>query len=75
MMTGLEKGKALFEKQEFDAAITALNTFLMQQSNNADALYTRSICDRKIEKYDQSVADLTNILKRLPEEATLFSTS
>lgn len=71
-MTGLEKGKALFEKQKFDAAITELNTFLAQQPNNADALYTRAICYRKIEKYDNSVADLTTILTRLPEEATLL---
>ena len=71
-MTGLEKGKALFEKQKFDAAITELNTFLTQQPNNADALYTRAICYRKIEKYDNSVADLTTILTRLPEEATLL---
>jgi len=71
-MTGLEKGKALFEKQEFDAAITELNIFLIQQPNNADALYCRAICYRKIEKYDNSVADLTTILTRLPEEATLL---
>ena len=71
-MTGLEKGKALFEKQKFDAAITELNTFLAQQPNNADALYTRAICYRKIEKYDNSVADLTTILTLLPEEATLL---
>ena len=71
-MTGLEKGKELFEKQAFDAAIAELNTFLVQQPNNADALYCRAICYRKIEKYDNSVADLTTILTRLPEEATLF---
>jgi len=71
-MTGLEKGKALFEKQEFDAAIIELNTFLVQQPNNADALYIRAICYRKIEAYDKSVVDLSKILKRLPEEATLL---
>jgi tetratricopeptide (TPR) repeat protein len=71
-MTGLEKGKALFEKQDFEAAITELNTFLIQQPNNADALYTRAISYRKIEKYDDSVADLSAILERLPEEATLL---
>ena len=71
-MTGLEKGKELFEKQAFDAAIAELNTFLVQQPNNADALYCRAICYRKIEKYDNSVDDLTTILTRLPEEATLF---
>jgi len=71
-MTGLEKGKELFKKKAFDAAITELNTFLIQQPNNADALYCRAICYRKIEKYDNSVADLTTILTRLPEEATLL---
>lgn len=71
-MTGLEKGKALFEKQDFEAAIKELNTFLTQQPNNADALYTRAISYRKIEKYDNSVTDLSAILTRLPEEATLL---
>jgi len=71
-MVDLEKGKALFKNQEFEAAITELNTFLEQQPNNADALYTRAICYRKIDAYDKSVADLTAILIRLPEEATLL---
>ncbi len=71
-MTGLEKGKALFEKQEFEGAITALTEFLTSNPDNADALYTRGISFRKIEKYDASVNDLTAILKRLPDEATLL---
>lgn len=71
-MTGLEKGKALFEKQDFEAAITTLTDFLVSNPDNADALYTRGISYRKIENYDASVNDLSAILKRLPDEATLL---
>ena len=71
-MTGLEKGKTLFEKQEFDKAIEVLNSFLNENENNADALYTRAICYRKIEDYESSINDFTSILKRLPNEPTLL---
>ena len=49
-----------------------LSTFLLEQKNNADALYTRAICFRKIEAFEKSIADLSTILIRLPDEATLF---
>ena len=71
-MNGLEKGKALFEKQEYKEAIEALNSFLTEQANNADALYTRAICYRRTSEFDRSIADLTAILKRLPNEPTLL---
>ncbi len=71
-MTGLEKGKSLFQQQAYNEAIIELDSFLAQQPNNADALYTRAICYRKIDQFDKSVEDLTTILKRLPEEATLL---
>lgn len=71
-MTDLEKGKSLFEKQEFEKAIEILTTFLNQEKNNADALYTRAICYRKVEEYDNSINDLTAILNRLPNEPTLL---
>ena len=71
-MTGLEKGKELFEKQEFEKAIEPLNDFLATNQNNADALYTRAICYRKIEDFEKSVEDLTSILVRLPNEPTLL---
>ena len=71
-MNGLEKGKALFEKQKYEEAIQALNHFLLVQKNNADALYTRAICFRKINDFEKSIADLSTILIRLPDEATLF---
>ncbi len=71
-MTGLEKGKTLFEKQEFGKAIEELNIFLTEQKNNADALYTRALCYRKIEAHEKSIKDLTSILERLPNEATLL---
>ena len=71
-MTGLEKGKALFEKQEFEAAIKELSSFLITNNNNADALYTRAISYRKIGEFEKSIQDLTNILSRLPNEPTLL---
>lgn len=71
-MNGLEKGKALFEKKDYQEAITELTNFLLEQKNNADALYTRAICFRKIEAFEKSIADLSTILIRLPDEATLF---
>lgn len=71
-MNGLEKGKALFEKEEYYDAIIELNDFLESNSNNADALYSRSICYRKTVDYDKSIADLSSILTRLPNEPTLL---
>ncbi len=71
-MTGLEKGKALFEKQEYNEAIEALNSFLTENENNADALYTRAICYRKIDQFKKSIADFTTMLIRLPNEPTLL---
>jgi len=71
-MTGLEKGKSLFEKQEFEAAIKEFNSFLSENNNNADALYTRAICYRKINQFEKSIQDLTSILSRLPNEPTLL---
>ncbi|OFY93160.1 MAG: hypothetical protein A3K10_01760 [Bacteroidetes bacterium RIFCSPLOWO2_12_FULL_31_6] len=71
-MNGLEKGKVLFEKQEYKEAIIELTNFLLEQKNNADALYIRAICFRKIEAFEKSIADLSTILIRLPDEATLF---
>jgi tetratricopeptide (TPR) repeat protein len=71
-MTGLEKGKSLFEKQEFKWAIKELNIFLVDNINNADALYTRAICYRKTAQFDLSIQDFTTILSRLPNEPTLL---
>jgi len=71
-MNKLEKGKALFEKQDYQKAITELTNFLLEEKNNADALYTRAICFRKVEDFEKSIADLSTILIRLPDEATLF---
>jgi Flp pilus assembly protein TadD len=71
-MTGLEKGKSLFEKKEFEAAISVLNNFLVDNKNHADALYTRAICYRKIDQFDQSIQDFTLILSRLPNEPSLL---
>ncbi|PCJ25834.1 MAG: hypothetical protein COA97_07075 [Flavobacteriales bacterium] len=72
-MSGLEKGKLLFEKQAYNEAIKVLTEFLLSNNNNADALYTRAICYRRIDEFKKSIADLTAILTRLPDEATLLS--
>ncbi len=71
-MTGLEKGKALFEKQEFEGAIKELTEFLSKNNNNADALYTRAISYRKTDEFEKSIQDFTTILERLPNEPTLL---
>ena len=71
-MTGLEKGKSLFEKQEFESAIKELNIFLVDNINNADALYTSAICYRKTAQFELSIQDFTTILSRLPNEPTLL---
>jgi len=71
-MTGLEKGKELFGKQKYKEAIEVLTQHLKEDVGNADALYTRGVSFRKIESYDNSVADFTTILERLPNEPTLL---
>jgi tetratricopeptide (TPR) repeat protein len=71
-MTGLEKGKSLFEKQEFKGAIKELTNFLVDHINNADALYTRAICYRKTAQFEQSIQDFTAVISRLPNEPTLL---
>lgn len=71
-MNGLEKGKALFEKEEYYDSIIELSDFLKANTDNADALYTRAMCYRKTVDYEKSVADLTTILTRLPNEPTLL---
>ena len=71
-MNGLEKGKALFEKQNFDEAIKTLTHFLSENKNNADALYTRAISYRKIDEFEMSIQDLTVMLERLPNEPSLL---
>ncbi|MCO6499949.1 MAG: tetratricopeptide repeat protein [Vicingus serpentipes] len=72
-MVELEKGKALFEQQQYKEAIEVLNIFLLQQNNNADALYTRAISYRKIGEFEKSIDDFSTILERLPDEPSLLS--
>jgi len=72
-MANLDKGKSLFEQQQFNEAIKELSAFLSLQNNNADALYTRAICYRKIGEFEKSIDDFTAILKRLPNEPSLLS--
>ena len=71
-MEKLQKGKVLFEQQEYYDAIIELNEFLENNANNADALYVRALCYRKTVDYEKSIVDFTAILQRLPDEATLL---
>jgi len=71
-MEQLKKGKQFFEKQQYEEAISILTAFLNKQPTNADALYIRAMSYRKAEKFDNSIADFTTILKRLPDEAALI---
>jgi len=72
-MTNLEKGKSLFEQQQYNEAIIELNNFLVQYHNNADALYIRAICYRKIGDFEKSISDFSTMLQRLPNEPSLLS--
>jgi tetratricopeptide (TPR) repeat protein len=56
-MNGLEKGKALFEEEEYYDSIIELSDFLKTNPNNADALYTRAMCYRKTVDYKKSIED------------------
>ncbi|MCB9361433.1 MAG: tetratricopeptide repeat protein [Flavobacteriales bacterium] len=72
-MSKLEEARQLFNSNKFNEAIELFTNFLAEQPNHADALFFRAICYRKIEKYELSVADFTAIIKRLSDEATIFS--
>ena len=71
-MDELETGKKLFETKAYEEAIVVLSQFLSKNKNHADALYMRAICYRKTDCFDDSIADFTAILDRLPEEPSIL---
>lgn len=69
----LTQGKALFKNAQYDKSIEVFTTFLISNINHADALYYRAISYRKIGNYKNSIVDFTAILKKLPDEASIYS--
>lgn len=72
-MSKLEEGKALFEQDKFNEALQLFNEYLNEHENHADALFFRGLCNRKLGHFQESVNDLTSVINKLPEEATLYS--
>ncbi len=72
-MSKLEEGKKLFESEKFKEALVCFSEFLASNANHGDALFYRGLCYRKTGKFQESVMDLTALIKRLPEEADLYS--
>ncbi|MBW6483687.1 MAG: tetratricopeptide repeat protein [Vicingaceae bacterium] len=72
-MNLLDQGKELFNKAQYDGTIEVLSEFLVHHINNADALYYRAISYRKTGDYKSSIVDFTAMLKKLPEEAIIYS--
>lgn len=72
-MTLLEQGKDFFEKNAYKEVVSTLSQFLETNINHADALYYRAISYRKIGDFKSSIVDFTAILKKLPEEASIYS--
>lgn len=72
-MDALEQGKKHFEEENYSEAIKSLTNFLTENINHADALFFRAICYRKLGDYKSSIIDFTAVLKKLPEEATIYS--
>ncbi len=69
----LEQGKELFNNAQYEKVIEVLSIFLSNNINHADALYYRAISYRKIGDFKSSIVDFTAILKKLPEEASIYS--
>ena len=72
-MDALEQGKKHFEEENYSEAVKSLTNFLTKNINHADALFFRAICYRKLGDYKSSIIDFTAVLKKLPEEATIYS--
>lgn len=72
-MDALEQGKKYFEENNYQAALDCFTLFLSMNTLHADALFFRAICHRKLGDYKSSIIDFTAVLKKLPEEATIFS--
>lgn len=72
-MNKLEKGKQLYNSQQYNESIEALTDFLNEQKNHADALFFRALSYRKVGKFNLSINDLNIVINKLPDEATLYS--
>ena len=72
-MNQLDKGKKLFNEDKFEEALTLFTSFLAENKNHGDALFFRGLTNRKIGKFQDSIDDLTLLIKRLPDEADLYS--
>jgi tetratricopeptide (TPR) repeat protein len=72
-MDALEQGKKHFENENYQAALDCFTSFLSMHILHADALFFRAICHRKLGDYKSSIIDFTAVLKKLPEEATIYS--
>lgn len=72
-MNKLQQGKDFFEQAAYDKTIFVLSQFLEENINHADALYYRAISYRKVGDFKSSIVDFTAILKKLPEEASIYS--
>lgn len=72
-MDALEQGKKYFENDNFSEALISFTQYLTAHINHADALFFRAICHRKLGDYKSSIIDFTAVLKKLPEEATIYS--
>ncbi|MCB0400749.1 MAG: tetratricopeptide repeat protein [Flavobacteriales bacterium] len=72
-MDPMQQAREYFEAQAFQKAIDLLNQFLSDNPENADALYLRGICHRRLGAFELSIADFTTMLIRLPDEPTILS--
>lgn len=72
-MTKLEEWKKLLNESKFSEALILLNQFLSENNNNADALFYRAICYRKLEQYQLSINDFNSIIIRINDDASLYS--
>lgn len=72
-MGKLQQGKDFFEQAAYNEAILVLTQFLEENINHADALYYRAISYRKVGDFKSSIVDFTAMLKKLPEEPSIYS--
>ncbi|MGE0562248.1 MAG: tetratricopeptide repeat protein [Flavobacteriales bacterium] len=71
-MQKLEEGKQLYNSQKYDDAVIVLSTFLTEYNNHADGLFYRGVCYRKLDRFEESIADFNVLLNKLPDEPTLL---
>ncbi len=72
-MSKLEEAKKIYNSNNFSDAIPILDEYLNENPNHAEALFFRGICHRKIEKFNESIADFTAVINKLPDQANIYS--